>query len=118
MTDGHLSKCKECTKADVRTNRSKNIDYYREYDKKRRNRQTNEYRARLRLEFPMAYRARTMVRNAIRDHKLFQEPCEICGNPETHAHHDNYLKPLNVRWLCPAHHSQWHHKHGEGANKV
>jgi hypothetical protein len=32
----------------------------------------------------------------------------VCGNAATHAHHDDYSKPLEVRWLCRAHHSEHH----------
>lgn len=32
MGDGHLNKCKECTKKDVQMNYTSNIDKYREYD--------------------------------------------------------------------------------------
>lgn len=35
MTDGHVNKCKECNKVDVRENYSKKVEYYRDYDKKR-----------------------------------------------------------------------------------
>ena len=35
--------------------------------------------------------------------------CEKCGE-RAHAHHDDYSKPLLVRWLCPQHHAEAHHK--------
>ena len=54
--------------------------------------------------------------NAIRDGKLVKQPCEVCGAKKVHAHHDDYAKPLDVRWLCPKHHMQWHRENGEGLN--
>ena len=36
--------------------------------------------------------------------KLVQQPCEYCGDPHSQIHHDDYDKPLEVRWLCrPCH---------------
>ena len=35
-------------------------------------------------------------------------PCEVCGATKAQAHHCNYSKPLDVRWLCPKHHAEWH----------
>ena len=117
MADGHLNKCKDCTKKDVRENRNKNVEKYREYDRVRGSRKNPEYYKEYRERFPNKYRARTLVNNTIRAGKLFREPCEVCGDVDhVHAHHDDYLKPLNVRWLCAAHHSQWHNKNGEGRN--
>ena len=116
MGDGHLNKCKNCTKKDVHEHRLANLETIRAYDRDRGNRQTAEYRKLYKLTYPNKYKSVTMVNNAIRDNKLFREPCETCGHEETHAHHDDYLKPLNVRWLCAAHHRQWHVQHGEGKN--
>lgn len=117
MSDGHVNKCKECNKSDVRLNRKSKVEYYRDYDRKRGSRHDPSYTPEYRLRFPNKYRAHTMVNNALRDGRLHKEPCSICGSFEyTHAHHDDYLKPLNIRWLCAAHHSQWHKENGEALN--
>ena len=50
----------------------------------------------------------TAVNNAKRDGKLIKQPCEICGANYVHAHHCDYNKPLDVLWLCPKHHKEWH----------
>ena len=117
MADGHLNKCKKCTKNDVTKNRNNNAEYYREYDKKRGNRQDREYLKNYKKKYPNKYKAHTIINNALRDKKLFKEPCEICNTRKNlHAHHDDYMKPLNVRWLCAVHHKEWHSKNGEAKN--
>src|SRR5688572_29793626 len=40
-----------------------------------------------------------VVGYAIKKGILIPAPCEECGAPESHAHHDDYNKPLEVRWL-------------------
>jgi len=115
--DGRQNKCKECAKKIAKQNRNKRIDYYRKYDRMRGNRQGDKYCKEYREKYPNKYKAHSMVNNFIRNGKLVKKPCEICGSPENiHAHHDDYLEPLNVRWLCSAHHSQWHAKNGEAKN--
>lgn len=117
MSDGRVNKCKVCNKKDVTKNRGNKIDFYREYDRKRGNRQPESYVPEYRSKYPNKYKAHTMVNNAIRGGKLFKMPCEKCSKTDAiHAHHDDYLKPLNVRWLCAAHHKQWHEENGEGLN--
>lgn len=60
----------------------------------------------------MAFRTkhiiREQVRKAILAGEMKQSPCEICGAEPAEAHHDDYNKPLNIRWLCKKHHSEWH----------
>ncbi len=116
MADGYLNKCKSCVRKKVSSHREKNIEKIRAYDRARGNRQDKKYRDEYRKRYPRKYKAHNIVNNAIRDKKLFREPCEICGSNNVHAHHDDYLKPLNVRWLCAEHHAQWHAENGQGLN--
>lgn len=108
--------CKECVKASVRDNRLSRIEYYRAYDRGRGNRQGFDYLKKYRESNKSKYLAHNKVNNAVRDGKLKKEPCELCGKVDSHAHHDDYSKPLEVRWLCAAHHRQWHVENGEAAN--
>lgn len=40
---------------------------------------------------------------------LTRKPCEVCGSVlKVQAHHDDYDKPLEVRWLCARHHLRHH----------
>jgi hypothetical protein len=58
---------------------------------------------------PAERAASTIVNNAIRDGRLTKGPCEKCGTRvHVHGHHDDYTKPLSVRWLCAKHHRQHH----------
>ncbi len=45
---------------------------------------------------------RGTVAKAIRHGVLVRQPCEACGRSDrvSHAHHDDYAKPFDVRWLC------------------
>ncbi len=44
---------------------------------------------------------------------IIKTPCEICSKPKTEAHHDDYNKPMDVRWLCRKHHNEHHRVNGE-----
>lgn len=52
--------------------------------------------------------AESYVKRAIANGSLSREPCEICGTGKAEAHHDDYNKPLEVRWLCRKCHAEWH----------
>ena len=126
MADGHVGKCKECTKAGVRLNRASKLDYYREYDAARAMTETRiasrkRYNATVagrsaralairayRTNNPGRSAAYSSVKRAIKNGLLRRQSCESCGSPRTQAHHTDYSKPLDVRWLCARHHAQVH----------
>jgi hypothetical protein len=112
MADGHLSKCKECTRADVTENRNANADYYRNYDRKRwdsrgrRGKLGKEASKRSSKKWLENHRearhAHSVVEHAVRSGKLVRPAvCSSCGsNGKIEAHHEDHLKPLEVTWLC------------------
>lgn len=133
MPDGHVNKCKECNKKDVRKNRAENFEHYQAYDKERDQRQdrkdmkeryqkgagrevANAAKGRYSENNPKKRKAHWAVNNAVRDGKLFKEPCEVCRSEKVKGQHDDYSKPLEVRWLCPIHHEEWHRENGPGLN--
>lgn len=127
MQDGHLNKCKACTKSDVRQNYADNTAHYKKYERER-----NQKRKEYNLEKSTTWRlqnkersnaikqkwadanshkrkAQCIVSNYIRDGKLFKKPCVFCGAlDKVEAHHTDYLKPLDVIWLCEKHHADIH----------
>jgi hypothetical protein len=60
--------------------------------------------------------AQNVLEKAVERGDVIPYPCEICGSDYlfadgrrgTQAHHDDYAKPLAVRWLCQKHHHEWH----------
>ena len=54
-------------------------------------------------------RVHDLVAIAVKSGTLIPRGCEVCGK-EAVAHHDDYNKPLDVRWLCKPHHYDWHSK--------
>jgi len=54
-------------------------------------------------------KARSLAHYQRRKGKLKPEPCEVCASNQVQMHHDDYAKPLDVRWLCYLHHRELHH---------
>jgi hypothetical protein len=119
MADGHLNKCIECTKSDARSNRAARLAYYQAYDRSRAKlpHRVNERKERAKAaprprpeSDPVKRAARVAVGNAVRDGALLKSPeCEVCGvTTDTHGHHEDYSKPLEVIWVCTACHALIH----------
>jgi len=143
MKDGHFSACKECVKARVKKRREENIEYVREYDRRRgaleHRKENNRKVAALRKLNPdnaEKDRVRTLkwkennqkkrachvlVGHAIRSGKLIQKDCEKCGEKKEkykiHAHHEDYDYPLDVVWLCRKCHGARHKEINEEKRK-
>lgn len=106
MADGHLGKCKACTKSDVRQNylcsRAAKGHAQRKRDATPHRRAYRiEAARRHRFLHPDRYAARTAVSNAVRSGKLVKQPCGMCGTASrVQAHHCDYSKPLDVLWRC------------------
>jgi len=55
-------------------------------------------------------RAQKLLHYHVKAGHVQRQPCEVCGASNAQAHHDDYSKPLEVRWLCPTHHGEQHRK--------
>jgi len=126
MKDGHLNKCKECSKSDAKYYVNNNRDYYREYEKQRamlphrvearkkyqelHPEKKRKYIKNYKDNNPERIKANQLVNNKLRYGKLTKKPCAVCGKLKVHAHHFDYSKPLEVIWLCPKHHKEIHQK--------
>jgi len=93
--NGRQTTCKEC-------HSRYNKEHYRKNKKVFKERTKNYSKNKAKAKSAVSY--------AIKKGKLIRQPCEKCGAEKTDAHHDDYAKPLEVRWLCRSHHIQWHVK--------
>jgi predicted ABC-class ATPase len=110
MADGHLGKCKDCTKADMAKDYIIHRDRIVAYEKTRtkdpnRRKKRIVYQREMRLREVEKYKARQIAGNAVRNGRLIKKPCSVKGcNNKSQMHHDDYSKPLKITWLCRKHH--------------
>ena len=68
---------------------------------------------------PEKIKAQNALNYAVSRGTITPEPCEQCGDfpflhdgrRGVHAHHDDYSKPLDVRWLCVSCHGKEHRRY-------
>ncbi len=111
---GITSKCKRChTETNIKT---RNIDNARRINREymRRARKTNPEKFRIRERInsqkrvkDIKIKARSILNNAVLSGKVVKPTnCSQCGKMrKLTAHHNDYNKPLEVRWLCYECHS-------------
>lgn len=129
MADGHLNKCKDCTKKDSFGRNEKEIEKRKERDRNRPNakervkkncerlKNNQEARERNNQKKKEWYQknkhkknANLKVARALLNGTIIKlSNCEKCGSSEKlEAHHENYNKPLDVIWLCIKCHNNRH----------
>ena len=123
------STCKDCAKARAREYRGENIEYYRDYDKRRyqedpmvrerhrRYQNTEAGKASMRdsrrkwlSQNPEKRAAHVILNNRLRRGDIKKpDKCQDCGSTgRIHGHHHDYTRPLDVEWLCALCHSNRH----------
>ncbi len=84
---GLSSRCKDCQKI-----------LFKKYEHRKR-------------KDPLKVKARLKLNDYVNRGKVIKENCEVCGScKKVEGHHDDYSKPLEVRWLCQKHHNEHHQK--------
>lgn len=119
-------KCKKCRKALTKKNRADKPDHYKAFDRNRSHtpervearkqyQQTDVFKiktARAKAKYiehnPIKRKAHTAVRKALLSGELVKQPCIICSDLNSHGHHEDYDRPLDVTWLCDKHHKARH----------
>ncbi len=114
-SDEGKKKIKEYAKKN-RIKTSRRQREYRNTEEGRIKRKT--YRNKYYYNNQIKIKAHRSVFNEIRGGRLIPPVhCSICGDENTlFAHHDDYSKPLEIRWLCRRCHTDWHNENGSGLN--
>jgi len=53
-------------------------------------------------------RCRSYARVYLMRGKIKRGPCEECGDANSQMHHEDYDKPLKIKWLCRPCHLEHH----------
>lgn len=96
-----MAKCSRCKLENFRAGSRYCRECHAAYQRKSRKPPTGEQRVRdIARSYAGVYKRRG---------KLTPEPCEACGFSDVQMHHDDYARPLAVRWLCRECHQRLHH---------
>lgn len=109
--DGRRGECKECRKIYLRQYRANNLERALEAQREWRAQNPDRVSEHRRAQEARNPKRRTVYNTldyALRSGKIKKGPCEVCGDGDVHGHHDDYTKPLKVRWLCSKHHRERH----------
>lgn len=103
--------CKECKRIEYRGQRERNKETFLKKDSKYYQKNKEEISLRRKKWYEknkVKVSAHGKLKTAVFKGLIVRKPCEVCGEIKTDAHHDDYNKPLDVRWLCRKHHLRHH----------
>lgn len=111
--DGLTAACKECLHERDRKRYPKEAErrglWYKLYSTGHGRAEAVAARARWDARNADKKAARGILARALKAGRIKRQPCEVCGSDERiHGHHDDYALPLQVKWLCAAHHRLLH----------
>lgn len=89
-------------------NREKFREYNREYNSRWRRENGYHNEKASQEKYPEKQRARYLLQRSVKAGATTKGACEVCNSDKSEAHHDDYSKPLDVRWLCRIHHTEVH----------
>jgi ribosomal protein S27AE len=116
--DGYFGKCKVCVSADARARRQNPLvrDRLLAQDREahRKWREANPFKVAEGVrQYQRNNKEKVRAWNMVARNLEAPDACSECGSTSRiHAHHDDYSRPLDVRWLCSACHKQHHAKAG------
>jgi len=105
--DGRKSVCKGCYRLNRRERRLRRPQAFKSKDDRYYRNHREELLRKSKVRYKVnkhKYAAHDRVRSALQKGLLVRQSCEVCKETKTDAHHDDYSKPLDVRWLCQRHH--------------
>ena len=108
--------CLDCYNQQQRDKRERYPERYKEARKRyyKKNRQIIlDKIASYREQNSIKRYAQKIVEYAVKRGDIKKKTCEICGGKETEAHHDDYSKPLNIKWVCRKCHRRIHGKYAK-----
>ena len=124
--NGRKSECKECAKTrgkeyhkkNLKKNHIRNRKYYKKNAKeitiKHKEWHKNNFeKIKTFINIPEEKKKNTCrfkTNYLVRTNQIKKQPCKICGNPRSEAHHSDYNNPLKIIWLCRKHHTKLHNK--------
>lgn len=112
---GRRSACIDCRRIERKAKRILNPKEYNESSRRWRDanpekvrRIRRNHKKNVKRLYPEKVRAWKIFERAMSGGKLVKEPCLKCGSEVSEGHHPDYMKPLDVDWLCMIHHREMH----------